>query len=707
MSFALIYTSPALIASGWAFLLATIFFARRRSAPFWIHAAVFLATMSIAQASDVMLLFDMPHVLVWRNLSFSGELLSVPPLLFASLSIMDFRKPSYWKTARWRAVAVLGIALALTGVLWLGGFFVATRIEAGTGVLVLGSFGRAAYLFIGFAAVLALSHLEQLLRQSPDPIRYRFKLVWVGLGGMMAYELFRASQYLLIGLFEFADAIFRGSVSLLCLGLISWGLVRTRGEAGVAHVSVSEQALYGSITVIMAGVYFIAVGGIGELIVEAGQAVDPSIWSFVLFLCAISLVLLSTSRVFWIALHQMRARFLHRSKYDYRAKWIEVADALSETTSVDMILDRFLQLLGGTFGAGRISIWLRFDADKKYHQVRTLNRIQATEPVESTHRLVLRMQEEHEPIETEAVDAPSDGGTSLSDPFLNATHAALIVPVKAAGSLLGFVTLSRDPYSGQYRKDDRDLLRGIACHVGVLLAHAKLTEEQVAATRFEAFHELSAFCLHDIKNLAHRLSLVVQNAKVHSPNSAFVESAFKTIAGTVEKMNELMVKLAGKSAEGPEPSNNSIDLDNLVQDVVRSLPTHEQVVTKGSVDKILLPLSAGKLRQVLYNLLLNATQAGPPDSQIRVEMKFLNNRLVLSVADSGPGIAKDNLRTLFIPFRSTKPLGFGVGLYHAKRLVESVGGSILVESERGSGTTVQIALPSSSLRNEDFLVPTG
>jgi putative PEP-CTERM system histidine kinase len=374
----------------------------------------------------------------------------------------------------------------------------------------------------------------------------------------------------------------------------------------------------------------------------------------------------------------------------------------SETTSVDAILDTLLVLLGRTFGAGRISIWLRFDADHKFHQVRTVNRIQTPEPVESSHWLLLRMQKEQEPIEVEPVDAASDSASSLRDPFLTTTQAALIVPIKAAGALLGFITLSRDPYSGQYGKDDRDLLRGVACHVGVLLAHAKLTEERLSTTRFEALHEFSAFCLHDIKNLAHRLSLVVQNAKVHGTSPAFVESAFKTIAGTVQKMNGLMEKLAAKSEDGLGPSEVLIDLDGLVRDVVRSLPDHHPIITKGSVDKVLLSISEDKLRQVVYNVLSNAQQADPHHAQVCLEMKVVNQTLLLNVTDSGPGISKDRLRKLFIPFRSTKPAGFGIGLYQTRRLVELAGGSIVVESERGSGTTVRIELPVAS--KTDYLL---
>jgi putative PEP-CTERM system histidine kinase len=688
--------------AGWGLLLVAVLLARRASDPFCRHVALFLAAVGVAHVSDVMLLLDMPHVLVWRSLSFSGELLSVPALLYASISFMEFRDSAYRRTARWRAAAVLGIALALTGMLWFGGFFLAARNAEGRGVVVLGSFGRVAYLFIVFAAVLTLSHLEQLLRQSPDLVRYRFKLVWIGLGGMMAYELFRASQYLLIPAFHFGDVSVHGSVSLVCLGLVSWGLVRTRWGTGTGRVTVSEQALYGSITVIMAGVYLIAVGGIGEWVVEGRREVDLSIWSFVLFLCVISFVLLSTSRVFWVALQQIRARFLYQSKHDYRAKWMEVVDAFSETIAADAILDRLLALLGRTFGAGRISVWLQFDVDQRYHQVRTVNRFHSSDPVGASHHLVARMLTGDESIDVEEVDSSPQSTMRTEDPFLSTTQAALIVPIKADGRLLGFVTLSRDPYSGQYGTDDRELLRGIAYHVGVLLAHARLVEERISAARFEALHEFSSFCLHDIKNLALRLSLVVQNAKVRGTNPMFVESAFKTIAGTVEKMNDLMGKLSAQSEARLNPYNVPIDIKVLIQDVVRSLPNSEEIVTMGTVGDVLVPIREDNLRQVLHNLLLNAQQAGSHNSHIKLETKLIHHRLVLTFTDSGHGISKDRLRKLFVPFRSTKPSGLGVGLYQTKSLVESAGGSIVIESLEGSGTTVRIELPLFS-QDSDLL----
>src|SRR5436189_173135 len=87
-----------------------------------------------------------------------------------------------------------------------------------------------------------------------------------------------------------------------------------------------------------------------------------------------------------------------------------------------------------------------------------------------------------------------------------------------------------------WRRANFDLLRTIANHVGMLISHSRLAEDRKAAAEMEALHRFSAFCLHDLKNLAARLSIVVKNAEVFGEDLAFQRSAMKTVAGTVPKM---------------------------------------------------------------------------------------------------------------------------------------------------------------------------
>jgi signal transduction histidine kinase len=104
---------------------------------------------------------------------------------------------------------------------------------------------------------------------------------------------------------------------------------------------------------------------------------------------------------------------------------------------------------------------------------------------------------------------------------------------------------------------------------------------------------------------------------------------------------------------------------------------------------------------VIQNLALNAIDAVSGDGEIAVETYPDGDGVVFSIADDGCGIPAEFLKhSLFAPFRSTKKGGWGIGLYHAKEIVESHGGSIEVASREGEGTTFRVRLPVRATERE-------
>jgi signal transduction histidine kinase len=98
---------------------------------------------------------------------------------------------------------------------------------------------------------------------------------------------------------------------------------------------------------------------------------------------------------------------------------------------------------------------------------------------------------------------------------------------------------------------------------------------------------------------------------------------------------------------------------------------------------------------VLINLIENARDAlaGAATKRLRVGVGREDGRVVLTVADSGPGIAPDALGQVFEPFFSTKPSGTGLGLAIAKRTIDAHGGGIEATSTLGEGATFRVSLP--------------
>jgi signal transduction histidine kinase len=275
--------------------------------------------------------------------------------------------------------------------------------------------------------------------------------------------------------------------------------------------------------------------------------------------------------------------------------------------------------------------------------------------------------------------------------------------------LIAFVALSRALHEERYGTDDGDLLRAIAYHVGMLLSHARLAEERRSAAELEALHRFSAFCLHDLKNLTARLSLIIQNAIVHGDALAFRESVMRTVADTVTKMMALMAKLSLKSAHQgvPEP----VDVQEVIAETLESLNGAFPVPVEMAFERTPPVLIAREqLQQVLLNLILNAGQAirangvdtGAPGAAVRLKTQQVNGFVVITVADTGPGIEPEELRTLFQPFGTTKEGGLGIGLFQCKRILEAHRGTIHIESEVGRGTRVRIALPVASTAGQSI-----
>ena len=99
------------------------------------------------------------------------------------------------------------------------------------------------------------------------------------------------------------------------------------------------------------------------------------------------------------------------------------------------------------------------------------------------------------------------------------------------------------------------------------------------------------------------------------------------------------------------------------------------------------------LRQAMLNILINAQQAMPDGGQLRIRTEADGETVVISVGDTGTGIAPEDRPRILRPFFSTKAAGNGLGLSIAQRLVHEHGGSLDFDSEPGRGTTFRIRLP--------------
>jgi putative PEP-CTERM system histidine kinase len=285
----------------------------------------------------------------------------------------------------------------------------------------------------------------------------------------------------------------------------------------------------------------------------------------------------------------------------------------------------------------------------------------------------------------------------LDDEFARFTNMKLIGPLRG-GTLLGFVVLGEEPGGDNYDQDDEDLLHAVSHHAGVLLAHARLAAQHRAASEARALHELSVFCMHDLKNLAGRLSLVAQNAKRFGDNPEFQRSALRTVSTTVERMMTLIQKLsAGAEFPSCSEARESTDLFEVLDSATETLKEGVRLTLPPvPTPRPKVAMAKEALRNVVLNVVTNAEQALGTEGEITILVEQADERWLITVGDDGPGIEPEVLAKVFEPFNSSKKHGLGIGLYQCRRTLQSVGGSIAVDSQPGVGTQVRLDLPLAS-----------
>lgn len=687
-------SSPALLLglllvaalNGW---MACWLFIRRQATPAYLSLAVLLGAVSFTHIGNGFAVWDDSHRLLWQRLTLAAQLFQPAAIFFAGVQFLDPAERRALGFRRWASRILSIVGLLLAALTMIGYVLVEAEVGGGEPTIVLGSWGHVPYAFIVIATALGLAQLELVLRASSEPVRYRLKLIVIGIGGLAGFQIYQASQMLLLPMWRPEQVYVSSAVAIISLGLLSLGIARSRFKDLLVNAYVSQQALFGSVTFIVIGLYLVVVGIIGEWLRRINQPLGAEFSIVLVFGALVALAVAAFSKTVRAEARRLLTRNFYRSKYDYRAEWLRVTEAFQLATTKEAILDRLLDLLIKTFSTTTIAIWMFRDADRRYYQVKPA--APTMQPMEFTHPVIRNLLDKDEPV---LMSGAPVGSADIADPLVQ-VGAELCFPIRVQGKLVAFVVLGKQPRGEPYGTDDCDLLHGICHHVGALLSHAGLAEERQAAAELEALHRFSVFCLHDLKNLAARLSLVAQNAERHGHDPAFQQSALRTVSDTAKKMTGLMTKLSLKSFSPTLMGQAAaVDLSSLIEEVVAPLRQDSlvQVHVSGSPVPPVLAVRE-QIQQVLLNVLLNARQAIAAQGDISIAAEQSNGSVIITVDDTGGGVLPHMLDNLFRPSQSSRPGGLGVGLYQCKKIIEAHGGTIQLRSEKGKGTQVRITLP--------------
>jgi len=244
-------------------------------------------------------------------------------------------------------------------------------------------------------------------------------------------------------------------------------------------------------------------------------------------------------------------------------------------------------------------------------------------------------------------------------------------------------------------------------HLAQYDADRRLAESR----QFETYHRLTAFVMHDLRNLTAQLALIVANAEKHRRNPEFVDDAIGTIANSTERMQRLIEQLQRREVQS---ASRRFSLNEAARRACeRCLARKPAPACDLPADDVWVEGDPERLTMMVEHVIRNAQDATPENGSVRVRVavdggpgseasapvgdtsRLRGPVASVTVADTGTGMSRDFIsERLFKPFDSTKgSKGMGIGAYQVREYVRALGGRVDVESEVGKGTRITLRIP--------------
>lgn len=617
---------------------------------------------------------------------------------FLLLIVAKARQQTMARSLLWIGGSLTLVVMFILGYVALGGL----DIPVGLG------FGLQVFLFLALA-LLGLILVEQIFRNTPLESRWSIKYLCLGLGGLFAYDFYLYSDAFLLKNLDEEIWGARGYINAIVMPLIA--VSAARNPQWSLDVFVSRSFVFHSSAMMGGGIYLLAMAAGGYYIKSVGG--DWSSLGQLVFFFGAILVLLIV-----LFSGHMRARlrvFLNKHffnyRYDYREEWLRLIQSLSEAqldsnlkTTVISAMAKIVESPGGM-------LWLRQESGDYQLEAGWNMPAAVFFRQDENESLLTFLAERKWVIDIDELDAEPESYQGLVlPPWLSQlTDAWLIVPLflgaeasiltskeeMPSSHVMGFVVLGRPRADMQINWEVRDLLLTIGRQCASYLALLKANEELVDARQFEAFNRLSAYVVHDLKNIVAQLSLINSNADRHKDNPAFVDDAFSTVKNAASKMNRMLGQLRQGRMDSGE--NQKIELDAMLVSVVRdhseALPMPE-LSTVDTVGKMTVVANEDRLSAVIGHLVQNAQEASSDDGFVRLRLLQEGDFAVVEIEDNGCGMdATFQRERLFRPFDTTKGnAGMGIGVYESREFIHGLGGQLEVRSALGEGTTFIIRL---------------
>ena len=566
--------------------------------------------------------------------------------------------------------------------------------------LLAGAKGQAFVMVLLTIAGLVL--LEQFLRNLPEDSLWSAKPLCLGLAGTFLFDLYVFSQGVLFQGIDAEALGVRPFVHALMVPLL-W-LATTRHRNWIAKIHVSHKVMFHSATLVLVGLYLLFMAGVGYYVRYFGGAWGGALQLGLVFVAVVLAVGVALSRSLRASLRVYLGKHFFRYRFDYREEWLKFTATLSSQDDPQEAGKNVIRGLADMLESPAGGLWLLRPEDDQYRQAARWNLPSATQTADRDGELLAFMRSTGWVVNLQEWRTYPGRYQHLRVPDWLAEYpqAWLLVPLWHGKDLLGFVLLGSPRTEVEVNWEVIDLLKTAGRQAASILAQMQATEALLESRKFEAFSRMSAFVVHDLKNIVAQLSLMVKNAKRLQNNPEFQADMLMTVENSLERMRQLMLQLREGASSGAAAVG--VELGKIAEHLAANALRRGRTVEVDVSSQVFTRGHAERLERIIGHLVQNALEATEAADRVWIRVDRYGSHARVEVGDEGQGMSEEFVQTrLFKPFQTTKETGMGIGTYESFQYVQELGGKVSVDSKVGQGTVVCLLLPLIEISRDSDL----
>lgn len=557
--------------------------------------------------------------------------------------------------------------------------------------------------YAGLALVIfGIVLLEQLYRNTTEESRWNIKPLAIGLVAIFVFDLYFYSITVMLKQIDGDTFAVRGFASASIIPLLVLTIYRTQSRP--LNITLSKTAVFQTATLALVGIYLLATSAAGYYVRFLGGSWGGALQIGVLFAAFLLLILLWLSGSVRARLKVVIGKNFFRYRYDYREEWLKFTNALCSENSVLQLGQQVIRGLADMVESPAGALWTKDISGEKFIQSARWN-FPVSDITETPQSEIIKTLDTSGwvlSLEEYRAKPGRYGELQLPSWLLEMSTAWLVIPLRTSAGMVGFVILNTSRTPIDLNWEVNDLLKTAGRQAATFLAQMQATEALLESRKFDSFNRMSAFVVHDLKNILTQLSLVVRNAERHADNAEFQKDMLSTVSHSVDRMRQLMLQLR-EGATTADPFSG-VRLDQIAERIQRSkiasrpavdLTIHEKVSIRGQEERI---------ERVIGHLVQNALDATDAQGKVWMTVGREAGMAQIEVGDTGQGMSAEFIRErLFKPFQTTKQAGMGIGAYESRQYIQELGGEITVESEENIGTRFRVRLPILEIQTKSDL----